>query len=153
MIFACILNSKESTATLNAGANFLLRKPLSVDSVGMHLAIAKDLLVRERRRYFRHPVNLPVVLRDGETEYHGRLTNLSEDGMAVRMAKPVKHSSVLDFSFELALGMKVSGRGQVAWTNTEGMAGILVRTFHETSREHLESWLISREQIALKSTQ
>jgi PilZ domain len=151
VIFACILSTKESTATLNAGANFLLRKPLSIESVGLHLTIAKDLMIRERRRYFRHGVNLPVALRDGETEHQGRMTNLSEEGMAVRMVKPLKHSSVVDFSFELAHGMKISGRGQVAWTNTEGMAGIQVRTLHGMGREHLESWLASREQLALKS--
>ena len=152
VIFACILSTKESTATLSAGANFLLRKPLSIESVGMHLTIAKDLLVRERRRYFRHSVNLPVILRDGEAELHGRLTNVSEEGLAVRMAKPLKHSSSVDFSFELSFGMKVSGKGQVAWTNTEAMAGILIRTFLGTSREHLDSWITSREQLALKSS-
>jgi len=152
VIFACILSNKESTPTLNAGANFLLRKPLSVDSVGMHLAIAKDLMVRERRRYFRHAVSVPILLNDGGTEHPGRLTNVSEQGMAVRLAKPLKYSSSVDFSFELGLGMQVSGRGQVAWTNTEGTAGILIRSFHGNSLAHLETWIISREQLALKST-
>ena len=41
VIFACSRNSKEYTLTLSAGANFLLRKPLSEDSVALHITIAK----------------------------------------------------------------------------------------------------------------
>jgi ActR/RegA family two-component response regulator len=150
VIFACILNTRESTATLSAGANFLLRKPLSVDSVALHLTIAKDLLVRERRRYFRHAVNLPVVLKTVEGEQHARVTNLSEEGMALRTTKPLKHLSVIDFAFDLSFGVHLTGKGQVAWTNTEGTAGILLQTIHGKGREFLESWLTSQEQLGHK---
>ena len=148
VIFACILSAKETTPTLNAGANFLLRKPLSVDSVALHITIAKVLLERERRRYFRHAVNLPVVLKDGKTEQHARMTDLSEEGMAVRTAKPLKHSSVMDFAFELSFGAPVTGKGQVTWTNKEGMTGIVFRIFHGKGREILEAWLTAQEQLA-----
>ena len=97
VIFACARSSKEYTQTLNAGANFLLRKPVSLDSVALHITIAKDLLVRERRRYFRHPVNLPVVLKEGEFEQRARMTNLSEGGMAVHTVKPLRHSVAVGF--------------------------------------------------------
>jgi PilZ domain len=150
VIFACVTDAREYTTSLSAGANFLLRKPLQEDSVAMHITIAKELLERERRRYFRHPVNLPAVLKDGGTEQHARMTNLSEGGMAVRTAKPLRHSAVIDFEFELALGASVSGKGQVAWTNTEGMAGIILQTFRGTGRENLEAWLTAQEQLGLK---
>ena len=150
VIFACILSTKESTATLNAGANFLLRKPLSADSVALHLTIAKDLLVRERRRYFRHAVHLPVVVKSADGDQQARMTNLSEEGMAVRTTKPLQHAAVIEFAFELSFGMKITGRGQVAWNNTEGMAGILMQTIHGKGREALESWLTSQEKLAEK---
>ena len=150
VIFACILSTKESTATLNAGANFLLRKPLSADSVALHLAIAKDLLVRERRRYFRHAVSLPVQLKAPDGEQHCRLTNLSEEGMALRTTKPLQHAAVIEFAFELSFGMRITGRGQVAWVNTEGMAGIFMQTIHGKGRESLEAWLNSQEKLGEK---
>ena len=150
VIFACLQSTKESTAALTAGANFLLRKPLSVDSVALHITIAKELLESERRKYFRHAVNLRVHLIDGETEQHARMTDLSEGGMAVRSAKPLKHSWVMDFAFELSLGASISGKGQVAWTNTEGMAGIILQDFHGKGREHLEAWLTAQEQLSHK---
>jgi DNA-binding response OmpR family regulator len=149
VIFACVLHAKEYTAALNAGANFLLRKPLNEDSIALHITIAKELLERERRRYFRHAVNLPVILNDGEAEQHARMTNLSEGGMAVRTAKALKHTSVIDFAFDLSTGASVTGKGQVGWTNTEGMAGIIQQSFHLMGREHLEAWLRAQEQLSM----
>jgi CheY-like chemotaxis protein len=148
-IFACVRSSKESTVTLSAGANFLLLKPLTEESVALHITIARDLLERERRRYFRHAVSLPVTLRDGDGEQRARMTNLSEGGMAVRAPRPLKHSSVVEFEFELSFGAHVSGKGQVAWTNKEGLAGIFMQTIHGKGRELLEAWLVSREQLAV----
>jgi len=147
VIFACGRSSKEYTPTLNAGANFLLRKPVSLDSVTLHITIAKDLLVRERRRYFRHPVNLPVVLKEGEFEQRARMTNLSEGGMAVRTVKPLRHSAAVSFSFDLPMGVSINGKGSVAWINAEGMAGIFAQSFDGKGKEHLEGWLAAREQL------
>src|SRR5215470_8051963 len=47
VIFACLGNTKDSSLILSAGANFLLRKPLSEEGVGLHIPIAKELLLRE----------------------------------------------------------------------------------------------------------
>lgn len=147
MIFACGRSSKEYTSTLNAGANFLLRKPVSLDSVALHITIAKDLLAREQRRYFRHPVNLPVLLKEGETEQRARMTNLSEGGMAVHTVKTLRHSANVEFGFELPIGVRINGKGRVAWTNAEGMAGIVVQAHDGKGKEYLEAWLMAREQL------
>ena len=146
-IFACVKTSRETTGALNAGANFVLRAPLTADAVALHITIAKEIMLREKRRYFRHPVNLPVTLEDGELEQHGRLTNLSEGGMAIRGRKSLKHGALLEFRFELALGALISGKGIVAWTSSEGMAGILFQTIHGMGRTNLGVWLTAREQL------
>jgi len=151
VIFACVQSSKESTVTLSAGANFLLIKPLTAEGVALHLTIAKEMMEREHRRYFRHPVNLPVLLKDADGDQRARMANLSEGGIAVRATRELKHSSMIDFEFELPFGATVSGRGQVAWTNQEGMSGILVHSFHGKGREQLEAWLTSREQLSSPS--
>jgi len=147
VIFACLVNTKESTQVLALGANFLLRKPLTEEGVAMHITISKELLLRERRRYFRHTVNLSVTLKDGVAEQQARITNLSGSGMAVRTAKPLKQGAVLDFTFELSMGARISARGQVAWVNTEGMAGIILQTVRGKGSEQLEAWLAAREQL------
>src|SRR2546429_5275528 len=111
------------------------------------VTISKELLLREQRRYFRHPVNLPVTLKAGEAEQQARMTNLSGGGMAVRTVKPLKQGAVLDFTFELSLGARISARGQVAWVNSEGMAGVILQTVRGKGNEQLEAWLASREQL------
>ena len=146
-IFACVKSSRETTAALNAGANFVLKSPLTIDNVALHIAIAKEIMLREKRRYFRHPVNRPVTLRDGGAEQLGRVTNLSEGGMAVRGSKPLKKAAGVEFEFELGLGAELHGKGLVAWTSSEGMAGILFQTLHGMGRGHLEAWLTAREQL------
>jgi CheY-like chemotaxis protein len=152
VIFACLVNAKESTQILAVGANFLLRKPLTEEGVAMHITISKELLVREQRRYFRHPANLPVTLKEGEQEQQARITNLSGGGMAVRTVKPLKHGAVLDFTFELSMGVRISARGQVAWVNSEGMAGITLQTLRGKGSEQLDAWLAAREKLDSKET-
>jgi CheY-like chemotaxis protein len=147
VIFACLANAKESTQILALGANFLLRKPVTEEGVMMHITISKELLVREQRRYFRHPVNLAVALKEGEVEQPARITNLSGGGMAVRTVKRLKHGMVLDFTFELSLGVRISARGLVAWVNSEGMAGITLQTLRGKGAEQLDAWLATRELI------
>jgi CheY-like chemotaxis protein len=147
VIFACGRNSKEYTLTLSAGANFLLRKPLSVDGVALHITIAQELLVRERRRYFRHAVNLPVMLREGELQQRARITDLSEGGMAVHTIRPLSRVGVVEFEFQLPLGMTIKGKGQVAWINAEGMAGIAVQAFEGKAKEYLDSWLTAQQEL------
>ena len=149
-IFACVQSAGETTATLSAGANFVMRTPLTVEGVALHITIAKDIMLRERRRYFRHGVNLPVTLKDGEGEQRGRIINLSEGGMAVRAVRGLSQWTVIEFALEIALGVDLSGKGQVAWTSSEGMAGILFQTMHGMGRGYLETWLAGREQLSRK---
>jgi hypothetical protein len=147
VIFACGGNAKDATQILALGGNFLLRKPLSEETVAIHISISKDLLEAERRKYFRHPVNLAVKLREGETEQQGRIMNLSGGGMAVRTAKPLQHKATLDFTFELSMGMRISGKGQVTWVSSEGLAGIALRTLRGRAKEQFDAWLAAREQL------
>jgi CheY-like chemotaxis protein len=152
VIFVCVADSRATTLALSAGANFVLKKPVTAESVTLHLTIAKDLMMSERRRYFRHPVNLHVLLKDEHGQQHGKMTDLSEGGMAVRTATTLKQSSTVEFAFDLSFGASLTGKGQIAWTNTEGMAGIIFRFFHGTGQDQLRSWVNAREQLAPKSS-
>jgi len=78
---------------------------------------------------------------------------LSEGGMAVRSARSLNQWSVIQFAFELSLGVEISGKGQVAWTSSEGMAGILFQTLQGMGRGYLGAWLAGREGLARSSEQ
>ena len=70
----------------------------------MHITLAKELMMSEQRRYFRHPVNLHVLLKDEDSQQHAMITDLSDGGMAVRTARPLKYSSLVEFAFDLSFG-------------------------------------------------
>ncbi len=148
MIFACIAGAKETTATLVAGANFLVQQPVTAETIVSHVSAAKDMMDRERRRYFRHPLNLPVSIKAGGAEQRAKMINLGDGGMAVRLAKPVTHSLLLDFDFELPMGQPLSGKGVAAWANSEGLAGIRFQFFRGKGREQLQEWLSAQHNIA-----
>lgn len=67
--------------------------------------------------------------------------------MAVRTVKPLRHGEVLDFQFELSMGVRISARGQVAWVNSEGMAGIILQMLRGKGSEQLDGWLASRAKL------
>jgi ActR/RegA family two-component response regulator len=152
VIFACVADSRASTPALSAGANFALKKPVTADDVTRHITIAKDLMISEHRRYFRHAVNLHILLKDEHGQQHGKITNLSEGGLTVRTATSLKHSALVEFAFDLSFGTTLTGKGQVAWVNTEGMAGVIFRFFHGTGQDQVKAWLDAREQPAPKSS-
>jgi hypothetical protein len=62
----------------------VLRRPLSESSVAPSLRVAYGLVLREQRRYFRCPVEIPATLRHpGMEEVCGRVVNITEGGVAI----------------------------------------------------------------------
>src|SRR5262249_45415852 len=79
-----ILNGTTTKQAFELGANFVLQKPLSSLSTMRCLSAALGFMERERRRYFRHPVEIPLRLVFGKNEeVRSTATNISEGGMAV----------------------------------------------------------------------
>jgi response regulator RpfG family c-di-GMP phosphodiesterase len=149
-IFACVSGPKETTAALTPGANFALQKPLTAESVVSHIMAAQDLMVRERRRYFRHDVNILVTLKADGIEQQARMSDLGEGGMAVRVTKPLARSAVVDFTFELSLGQVISGKGVVAWASGDGAAGIKFQFLRGKGQDQFQAWLLDRARIDIK---
>jgi CheY-like chemotaxis protein len=148
VIFACVGNGKVSAATLVPGANFVLAKPLTVESIVSYAGAARAMMTRERRRYFRQPLNCSVLLRADDDEHWARMSNLGEGGMAIHTVKGLNHSSLVEFAFELPLGQPITGKGMVAWTSSEGLAGIKFQLVRGTGQDALQDWLASRQRLS-----
>ncbi|HUK87582.1 MAG TPA: response regulator [Terriglobales bacterium] len=131
--------------TVQAGAHFVLRKPVSAEWMARNLRAALGPMLGERRRYFRHKLEVPVVLIDGGKEILANTSNLSEGGMAVHTRGHGNPPAVVNFKFELpGTGRSISGKGEVVWADAQGMAGIRFRTLAEGCQAVLEQWLNSR---------
>jgi len=88
VIFTVSGSDAETISAFKAGSNFVLRRPLSPTLIGRHLKVAYGLILRERRRYFRCPVQIPAMICSaGMPNINGQTVNVSESGIAI--ATPV----------------------------------------------------------------
>src|SRR5580658_10961214 len=77
----------ESTASFRRRAGFVFERPVSAQSIRSTLKPAYGMILRERRRYFRHPASIPVtVLIKNMPEVRCHSVNIGEGGMALSTA-------------------------------------------------------------------
>jgi len=124
--FAILNGSTTTQQAFQMGANFVLQKPVSALNAMRCFSAAVNFMLRERRRYFRHPMEASATLTFSEGQkLKISLTNLSEGGMAIFFRGPMPKGSVSSVSFKLpgnasALDTKV----QIAWIDDSGRAGL-----------------------------
>jgi DNA-binding response OmpR family regulator len=141
--FAIVNKATSATQALKMGANFVLQKPIEAVNADRCFSAAIGLMMRERRRYFRVPVDMPVTLVFSEGEQmKSRATNLSEGGMAVEL--PVKFSSsIKKVQFTLpGTNNSVETRAELAWADGSSKGGIKFVELPRVSKDHLERWLL-----------
>jgi DNA-binding response OmpR family regulator len=145
VVFACVRNPEEATSAIQAGANFVVHRPLTEEKMFQTLNAAASMMSSERRRYFRYPLMLPVTLKSGGNEARATMSNLSEGGMAVWCLSEKQTGSDVSFSFEIPFGGLIQGKGEVAWVNAEGLIGIKFHILQDNAYLHLSKWIRRRE--------
>ena len=116
-----ILEDMPVTVAFQAGANFVLDKPLTPERVHKNFRAAYGMIMRERRRYYRHPVNFIAYLEDEHNREAACVTNISEGGMALKIGFVLVPGLQVKWKFELP-GSKqtVEGKGEVSWADVHG---------------------------------
>jgi CheY-like chemotaxis protein len=142
-----ILNGKTTTQqAFEMGANFVLQKPITTAGTLRCFNTAMSFMVREKRRYFRCPLDMPVslVFNQGDA-LKASATNLSEGGMAIHFDGTLAKNSVGKIQFTLP-GTKAAmePKCEVAWADGLGRAGIRFQELPESTREQLEKWIMKR---------
>jgi CheY-like chemotaxis protein len=142
-----ILHGKTTTQqAFEYGANFVLQKPIQPLNAMRCLAAAFGQMTRERRRYFRVPIEAPVslIFQDGP-ELQATATNLSEGGMAVRFKGKLPDRGLVHVQFTLpGTSNSLQPKVQLAWVDASGKAGLRFQDLPQSSREHLERWLSTK---------
>ena len=142
-----ILNGQTTTHQAFAlGANFVLQKPISQLNATRCFNAALEFMARERRRYFRHPVDFPITVVAGQDQQlKATATNLSEGGMAIRFRGKAPKSGISKVTFTVpGFSEAVETRAEIAWADGTGRAGIRFVEVPATSRRQLDHWLIER---------
>jgi response regulator RpfG family c-di-GMP phosphodiesterase len=145
VVFACMGAAPETQFAIRAGANFVLHRPLLADKIARIFTLAATMMVSEKRRYFRYPLMVPVELKMKEREVESTMANLSEGGMAIWSLYYHSPGSSIQFAFELPYGGLIRGKGEVAWTNADGLTGIKFDALPDQASGHLASWISRRE--------
>jgi DNA-binding response OmpR family regulator len=146
--FAVVNGRTTTQQAFQSGANFVLQKPLTPLHASRCFNAALNFMVRERRRYFRHPLDMPLrISLPHNQEMTATATNLSEGGMAIRVLGKLAKDAQAQFRFTLPGGsVSLDLKGQVAWADGTGHAGIRFVEVPQSSQFQLEKWLNDRLQ-------
>lgn len=144
-----VVNGKTTTQeAFKFGANFVLQKPLTPLHAARCFNAALNFMVRERRRYFRHQLDMPLrISLPGNQEVTATATNLSEGGMAIRSLAKLAKDANAQFRFTLPnTNVSLELKGQVAWADGTGHIGIRFIEVPQSSQYELDKWLTDRMQ-------
>jgi CheY-like chemotaxis protein len=145
VIFAVVNGITTVTTAIEAGANFVLGKPVQPASFGSFLDIALPRMEREHRRYFRYRIDLAVevLFETGET-FAGKIMNISEGGLAITCFGPALLRGVVTVRFAIPSvhPHPFQAKAEVAW-NTAYAAGLRLLYIELESRVHFKAWLDS----------
>jgi CheY-like chemotaxis protein len=125
------------------GADFVLSKPVQQEQATRTLWAGYGSMLRERRRYFRHRLDVPaeVQLESGE-KTPARTLNISESGLAINANLKMRAGQKIWFSFTLPdTSLAISGSGQIVWTDARGQAGIHFEELKPQALLELKNWL------------
>ena len=132
----------EATAAFKKRSEFVFERPLSTQSIRNTLKPAYGLILRERRRYFRCPISIPVViLRRTMPELRCHSVNISEGGMAVSTFVPLNTGECVQVQFTLP-GHEVpfSVESTICWWKT-GHLGVRFMSLSQEHKSELQGWL------------
>src|SRR6202035_5793642 len=101
-ILAVVNGFTSAEEALNLGADFAISKPIQRSRLRTILDATVPKMEREHRRYFRYDVDLPVRFQTSPGQcFDGKMKNVSESGMAVKLVDPLRLTGVVTVEFEL----------------------------------------------------
>ena len=151
-----VLNGKRTTTqeAFGLGANFVLQKPISPLNATRCFNAAVNFMVRERRRYFRQPVRMPVRVSLGGDHLQANSTNVSEGGIALHMHEALPKGATPCLRFTLpSTNFPIEVEAEVAWADIQGRVGLRFHDLSTASKELLETWLNDQMEAQLPGAQ
>jgi response regulator RpfG family c-di-GMP phosphodiesterase len=141
-----ITDGPESLSGFSTGANFVLERPLSEESLSRSLRVAYGIIMRERRRYFRCPVTIPVAVRNQEgQETQCETINISESGIAIRIPTPAKAGTEVAVRFSLPQNStRFVIQSRICWSDPTGRTGLQFLNLPILQKTELQGWLAHR---------
>ena|SRR5271166_3943355 len=145
VLFTISDSDADTAVAFKAGTNFVLRRPLSLASLDRSLKVAYGLIVRERRRYFRCPVEIPAQITGPDIPLvHGKTLNISEGGIAINTALTLRPGVQVKVQFTLPdREIHFETDATVCWFK-EGYLGFQFTSLSPRLTSELQEWLARR---------
>ena len=140
--FAISGSNAEATAAFRKRSGFVFERPISTQSIRSTLKPAYGLILRERRRYFRCPVAIPIrILRQTMPEVRWYSVNISEGGMAVSTFVPFSIGEPVRVQFTLPDQEEpFLAESKICWWRT-GHLGVRFVSVSQGHKSELQDWL------------
>src|SRR4051812_38112365 len=121
-------NVYEMQQLFDSGATFVLSKPLPLEDARRILRISKGVITRVVRRFLRLDVGDMATCTLGDAEQESIILNISQRGLAVQAAHPLKRGQMIYVSFLLPGTFDlIEGMCEVMWSDVVGHSGIEFR--------------------------
>lgn len=146
VVLAILNSTSETPDAYRAGANFALARPLLAPILVRTLSAAYPLMVRERRRYYRCPLQIPIHLSSvSRSEFVGTSVDVSEGGMALASSVPLQVGERVHLKLTLP-GMKGTAiiTSEVCWTDNAGRMGLEFVKVPANVGQQLQTWIADR---------
>lgn len=146
IVFALVNGKTSMSDAFDLGANFVLEKPLVLEKVVRCFRAAQGLMVGERRRYYRHPVEMPVYLEFAKAFPNAMATirDISQGGMLLRTSLALRSEMEGNFRFAIPeANISVDGECTIVW-KSEDRVGVRFTKMQSGIQRKLEQWLNQR---------
>ena len=140
--FAISGSDVEATAAFRRKADFVFTRPLSTQSIHRTLKPAYGLILRERRRYFRYPISIPVtILSQSMPEVRCDSVNISDGGIAVSTFVPLIAGEDVQVQFTLPdHKIPFVAESRICWWKS-GHLGVRFVSLSQEHKSELQGWL------------
>jgi diguanylate cyclase (GGDEF)-like protein/PAS domain S-box-containing protein len=135
-------NDAKVTSAFRKKSQFVFERPLSAQSIHKTLKPAYGLILRERRRYFRYPVSIPVIIRsESIQEVWCNSVNISGGGMALSTQVPLLPGESVRVQFTLPdHTVPFFAESTICWSKT-GHLGVRFVSISDEQKSELQVWL------------
>ncbi len=129
-----------------SGATFFFEKPVSVEQAVRTLSATRNLMMAGRVRYHRQQLRVPVDLHYGKQKrIQAELTNLSYGGLGIRATQRLASTRPVTVQFRVpGLDEVIAAKGEVAWADERGHAGIRFLQVSAHLQQSVLHWLNQR---------
>jgi CheY-like chemotaxis protein len=142
IVFAVVNGSTSMSDAFNMGANFVLEKPLNAERASRCFKAACGLMVGERRRYYRHDIDIPIYLDFPKfSNVTANMQDLSQGGTMLHSPLALELDMMGTFRFTLPeTKANITGACEVAWKSGERI-GLRFSNIAKSTQASLEMWL------------